>query len=196
MKDYVGEQLFRSKAECCAEHQCDDSLLNSDVQEKPANEQPNDVVTHAHETFESGNLNGLPWKHTGVAHWHITRHKAHQGTHSMRSGNLNGQRGAPTDATLKIDSASGGILKFWYLADVSDPFDFFEFKLDGSVRHRDGAPSGQWSKLELGISPGPHEITFRVASPSSALTFDRSVDIEHFGEGVVYIDNLEWKPSR
>ena len=114
----------------------------------------------------------------------------------LRSGNLNKKRGKSSDLTLKIDSISGLKVSFWYLADVGDPFDHFEFQLDGNLRHKDGKPTKQWQFFEMGVSPGPHEISFHLTSPSGAIKFDRSVSVDKFGSGAVMIDQLKVDPVR
>ena len=191
-------KLFEIKDECCLAIGCDAEYLETDATPVPKSAKPRDVVTFANEDFESGKMDGLPFIHGGttthVADWHITKHKAKSGTQSLRSGNLNKKRGKSSDLTLKIDSISGLKVSFYYLADVGDPFDHFEFQLDGNLRHKDGRPTKQWQFFEMGVSPGPHEISFHLTSPSGAIKFDRSVSVDKFGAGAVMIDQLKVDP--
>jgi len=186
--------LFQSYDDCCARHTCP---LGASPNDDPA-ERITDVVTHADEDFNRANsLDALPWIHGGtsthVAGWHTTSHMKHTGSRSIRSGDLNGMRGKSSDLMLKLDSSRGGTVEFWYYADVGNPFDYFEFKIDGNLNHRDGMPSEMWQKYELGVAPGRHDISFHLISPSHAVSVDRNIDA--FGTGVVYVDNFKFTPS-
>jgi hypothetical protein len=193
-------KLFETKDECCLAISCDPEYLETDATPVPKSQKPKDVVTFANEDFESGKMDTQPFIHGGttthVSDWHITKHKAHSGTHSLRSGNLNKKRGKSSDLTLKVDSMSGLRISFWYLSDVSEPFEFFDFQMDGQMKHRDGRPAKGWQFYELGVPPGPHEFSWHVTSPTAAVKFDRSVSPEKFGSGVAFIDELKIEPTR
>jgi len=184
--------LFATKRLCCIEHNCDEGAESSDAP-------PNDVLTYANESFDSelGDTEGM-WIHGGttthVADWHLTTHEKHSGTKSFRSGSLNHKRGKSSDASLKVDSSSGANLSFWYYVDVARPFDYFEFRFDGVLNHVDASPSSQWMKFDLGIGPGPHTISFHVRSPNTAVSIDRTDNVEELGTGVVYVDDLQFIP--
>merc|ERR1712194_147732 len=190
--DHRATNLFATKSLCCLEHNCDENAESSDAP-------PAIVLTYIDEDFDPGlgDTEGM-WIHGGttkhVADWHLTTHKAHSGTKSFRSGSLNHKRGKSSVVSLKLDSISGAKLSFWHYADVAYPFDLFKFKLDGATNHIEGEPSGEWMLLELGVAPGPHTISFELESHSSAVSVDRSDNVEQFGTGVVYVDDLQFIP--
>merc|ERR1712127_23388 len=190
---YRNSYLFETFEECCTSTICHSGANPEDT---PAN-QISDLITFADEDFEAADsVEDLPWihggTHTHLARWHVTTHEKHAGARSMRSGDLNHERGKSSDITLKVNSISGATLSFWYLADVSHPFDYFEYRLDGTLNHKDAAPQGVWTEYVAGIAPGPHEISFHVISPNDSVSINRNVDAH--GTGVVYVDDLEFKP--
>jgi len=188
--EYRASQLFDAYGECCAKHSCDLGTVPSD------GERTSNVLTYVDETFEGGGVTTGKWIHGGttthVSDWHISTGKSHGGTHSLRSGDLNNKRGKSSDVTLTVDSSMGAMLKLWYFVDVSDPFDFFEIRVDGILKHRDGSLGSGWKQYVLGMQPGEQTISFHVVSPNSVVSIDRSVG--GFGTGVVYVDDLEFKP--
>lgn len=184
--------LFDSMGDCCSVHQCDPGATPSD--EDPTIDQnvERNVMLIVDEDFE--NSDTLPWVHGGLADWHITTSESVSGTHSMRSGDLNSQRNTSSDLTLKVDSSRGAFFKFSYMAEVSDPFDHFTFRVDGVVQHMDRSPFYDWRQYSLGIQPGPHELSFHVEAPAGSITIPRSTDPDSMGTGVVYIDDLQFTP--
>lgn len=188
---------FTTFHDCCAAHR-----YHADT--RPVNEPatwPGDVITHTNEDFESGTGRldglGLPWIHGGTktheADWHLTDHDRRSGKNSMRSGNLNNKQGKSSDVTLLTSSSHGARVMFWYRASVGMPFDTFEFKLDGVLKHIILDHSEEWKKYQIGIEPGYHEISFHLASRKPLPSFGRQK--EYFGTGVVYIDDFEIIPT-
>merc|ERR1712194_201169 len=190
--DHRDGYLFTTERQCCIEHNCAEGAESSDSR-------PLDVLTYIDENFDSGSGDTKEmWIHGGttthIADWRFTTHKKHSGNRSFRSGSLNHKRGKSSDVSLKVDSSKGAQLSFWYYVDVARPFDFFEFRYDGVLNHVDASPSGGWMMLNLGISPGPHTISFHVVSPNEAVSIDRSENLKQFGRGFVYIDDLQFTP--
>jgi len=186
---YRATQLFTTKEECCQKHPCD-------ATGKPQ-QPPTDVVTFLDETFESG-MAAVPWIHGGtathIANWNVTTDKFLSGKYSMRSGDLNNNRGKSSDIRLKVDSSRGAQLKYSYYSDVGGPFDFFELKVDGELIEKEGMPSSVWSEHAIYLTPGAHEILLRVIAPPADPGFRRSSNFAIFGRGFVYVDNLQLLP--
>jgi hypothetical protein len=187
---YRATQLFTTEEECCQKHSCDDDA-------KPHVAPADDVVTFLKESFESG-MSAVPWIHGGtsthIADWYVTTDKYLSGQYSLRSGDLNNNRGRSSDIRLKVDSSRGAQLKYSYYSDVGGPFDFFELKVDGELIEKEGSPYNGWREHSTYMSPGTHEILFRVIAPPAVPAFSRNENLAIFGSGVVYIDNLEFRP--
>lgn len=194
---YRATQLFTTMEECCQQHPCDDDVDIGKPNAEPTDDDDDDVVTFLNESFESG-MSAVPWIHGGtsthVSNWNVTTDKYLSGQYSMRSGNLNNMRGKSSDIRLKVDSSRGAQLKYSYYSDVGGPFDFFELKVDGELIEKEGSPSNGWREHSTYMSPGPHEILFRVIAPPSDPGFSRNNKLGLFGTGVVYVDNLEFRP--
>jgi hypothetical protein len=186
---YRATQLFTTKEDCCKEHECDDDAKPQDA--------PSDTVTFLKESFESG-LSAVPWIHGGtsthIADWQVTTDKHLSGQYSLRSGDLKNNRGRSSDIRLKTDSSRGSQLKYSIYSDVGGPFEFFELKVDGELIEKEGSPSNVWKEHLTYLSPGQHEVMFRVIAPPSDPGFPRSDNPAIFGTGVVYVDNLEFTP--
>jgi len=199
--DHRDAYLFTTEHICCIEHNCADGpppVADAPPPESSDSPPPRDVLTYIDEDFDPlGDTDGM-WIHGGttthIADWRITTHEKHSGRRSFRSGDLNHKRGKSSDVSLKVASSMGARLSFWYFVDVARPFDFFEFRYDGVLNHVDAAPSGGWRKLDLGLAPGSHTISFHVVSPNEAVSVDRSANLEDFGTGFVYIDDLQFTP--
>jgi cell division septation protein DedD len=185
--------LFTTYDLCCAAHPCDDGTTETDGTESPP---PSDVVTYIDEDFEAGNSNALPWTFSGAANWSVsTSRSVTPGKHSLRSGDLNGIGGKSTVVSIKVDSSLGAYLMFDYYVGISATFDRFEFRVDGDLKHMDKSPSGEWERYLQNLSPGPHTISFHVITYNPIPSFDRSNDLEEFGDGFVYLDNIEFQAS-
>jgi len=190
--DHRDAYLFTTERLCCIEHTCIEGAESSDAS-------PHDVLTYIDENFDGGlgDTKGM-WIHGGttthIADWRLTTHKKHSGRKSLRSGSLNHKRGKSSDVSLKVDSSKGAQLSFWYYVDVARPFDFFEFRYDGVLNHVDESPSGGWMQFNLLIGPGSHTISFHVISLNTAVSIDRSENLEQYGTGFVYIDDLQFTP--
>ena len=183
--------LFTTREGCCIAHGCD-----SDVTEPVT--PPSDVMGYIEEGFE-GAEGIFHWIHGGtsthLADWARTSSKASSfssGTHSFRSGDLNNIGGKSSDLSVKVSSASGAFMRFEYFVSIGDPFDHFEFLIDGVPKHKDYSPGSEWKRYAVGISPGQHTISWHVISDPDVPSFLRSVHPETFGNGHVYLDNVEF----
>jgi len=179
--EYRASQLFDSEDACCTEHSCDIAPIVQD--------------------FESGLQDTESWVHGGTPthamDWHITSHKSVSGTHSLRSGDLNGQVGKSSDVTISVKSYQEGVLEFKYYSDVHAFFEHFELQVDGIVAPLtvDAPSGGEWIDFYMDIPEGQHDISFHVIGAATAQTFPRSVNTTHFGTGVFYIDDFRFTRS-
>jgi len=189
--DYRETYLLAAEGPCCIIHACAAGAAPAAVPPGGAA----DALTYVDETFDPapGDTAGA-WVHGGDAAWRVSAEESRSGTTSFRSGDLAGARGASADASLRVTSSRGARLSVWYLADVGRPFDYFEVRVDGVASHVEAAPGGEWKRLEVGVAPGPHEVSFHVRSPEAPVSFDRSVSVEGFGTGAVYVDDLQFTP--
>ena len=72
--------------------------------------------------------------------------------------------------------------------------------MDGNVAKKNTFPTGGvddltkgWTTFMMGIAPGRHTLTWTVKSDSSTPGFSRSVDLNRYGTGFVYIDDVTFK---
>jgi hypothetical protein len=184
--------LYGTNLACCRAHNCDPGTTPSDEDPNITDEHIASVALHVMEDFENG-MDTQPWIHGGNAQWHISSSKSVSGTHSLRSGDLNGQRNKSTDLTLRVDSSRGGFLKFYYWSLAYDPYDYFSLDVDGSIKHMEMNPMADWRQYSLGVEPGVHEIRFRVVAPEGQIVIPRDVS-DALGTGEVFIDDLEFIP--
>ena len=187
--------LFTTYDLCCAAHGCDNTGGGTTETDGGTDAPPpSDVVTYVDEGFEAGNSNALPWTFSGAANWQVsTSRSVSPGTHSLRSGDLNGIGGKSSVVSIKVDSSLGAYFMFDYYVGIGAPFDRFEFRVDGDLKHMDKSPSGEWERYLQNLSPGPHTISFHVITYSPVPSFDRNNDVDEFGDGFVYLDNLEFQ---
>lgn len=149
----------------------------------------------------------LPWIFTGDRNWELTSLRSVSGSHSIRSGDLNGLADAESVLSIKIDSISGGYIKFSYFADLGTPFEWFDFEIDGQIKHRFAEVETEWLEYpeqgyDVSVGPGRHTITFKVVTSSDVPDFwkQRTSVVngvsfaDLFGRGFMYIDDLEFIP--
>jgi hypothetical protein len=183
---YRASLLFDTEDECCQQHKCDPGIVSRV-----------DVVTFIDEDFDNDQQT-LPLTNGGttthIADWDRTTSKSVSGKHSLRSGDLNGSRGKSSDFNLKIDSWFGGYIEFVYNAEVSEPFDYFQFKIDGEVKLEEYSPSDGWKKFSVSVPAGLHEISFHVIALDVKLKMQRGANVAQYGSGFVYLDDLQFKP--
>ncbi|MBK7703781.1 MAG: S8 family serine peptidase [bacterium] len=88
------------------------------------------------ENFESGGLAVFPWETSGDADWFVTTTDAYEGTHSVRSGDINDSESSVLEVT--VDVLAAGNIEFYYRVESEASYDYLHFAIDG-------AEQGSWS---------------------------------------------------
>ena len=113
------------------------------------------------ESFEVDKFPLPPWSTAGDGVWTLSSKKAYEGKSSLRSPKFEDRTTAATsNATLQVcDDFPGGLLKLQMYASVQPPRDIFEIYIDGESAAQ-LVDIHEWTVLELGLEPGPHQIDF------------------------------------
>lgn len=89
------------------------------------------VVGTMKETFETGDLSHLDWKHAGDAHWFVSDTMPHSGNFSAQSGHITSNQ--TTSLIIDIENITGGTLSFYYKTNTEKDYDILAMIIDGKV---------------------------------------------------------------
>jgi len=129
------------------------------------------------ETFESGDFSFLNWEHTGDQHWFVTDSDAHEGTYSVRSGNIDDDE--VTSLLAYTEVLHNGEISFWFKTSTEYHKDYFAFFMDG--RKMDWwSGENDWTFVSYEFEAGSHVFEWLYDKNKNGID----------GQDCVWIDNI------
>eukprot|EP00578_Thalassiosira_sp_NH16_P026508 CAMPEP_0181085072 /NCGR_PEP_ID=MMETSP1071-20121207/5038_1 /TAXON_ID=35127 /ORGANISM="Thalassiosira sp., Strain NH16" /LENGTH=509 /DNA_ID=CAMNT_0023166857 /DNA_START=703 /DNA_END=2229 /DNA_ORIENTATION=- len=152
------------------------------------------IGENAEEDFESEFSWALPLDVGSPPQWELSHVEALSGSASIANIPAAGL-GATSDLVLKVLITEVSTLRCMARIDTSSPYETFMLIVDGVQRNTYTQVVDGWIPVVTGISPGDHEVTFRVQNEAWGHNMG-DVRLDYFGTGRVYLDDCVVRATR